>query len=109
MGKLNTETSSVVKAIVNNHSKQKRLNLLSLLIEVQEKQGFISESDSDFISKELDIPLSKIFSIISFYSYFSFKKSGKTQILVCDGTACKGSWNQSWRNYEKSGFFPSGS
>lgn len=89
MEKLNTEVSSTVKSIVNNYSKQKRLNLLSLLIEVQEKQGFVSESDSDFISNELKIPLSKIFSIISFYSYFSFKKSGKIQILLCDGTACR--------------------
>ena len=89
MANPNTEASGVAKAIVNNYSKQKRPNLLSLLIELQEKQGFVSESDSDLISKELNIPLSKIFSILSFYSYFSFKKSGNVQILVCDGTACR--------------------
>lgn len=89
MVKSNTEVSGVVKAIVNNRAKQKRLNLLSLLIEVQENQGFVSENDSDFISKALNIPQSKIFSILSFYSYFSFKKSGNVKILVCDGTACR--------------------
>ncbi|HOI18263.1 MAG TPA: NAD(P)H-dependent oxidoreductase subunit E [Candidatus Woesearchaeota archaeon] len=89
MTNLNTNISNEVKTIVHNHTKQKRLNLLSLLIEIQEKQGFVSPDDADFISTELKIPLSRIFSILSFYSYFSFQKNGKISIQVCDGTACR--------------------
>jgi len=40
------------------------------------------------ISKTLNIPLSRIYSIATFYSSFSLEPRGKYQINVCLGTAC---------------------
>jgi NADP-reducing hydrogenase subunit HndA len=47
------------------------------------------------ISRELGIPLEKIYGVVTFYSQFSLTPKGKYQISVCMGTACyvKGAGN----------------
>jgi NADH:ubiquinone oxidoreductase subunit E len=41
-----------------------------------------------FIAKSLDIPLSEVSGVVSFYSFFSTKPRGQHTIRVCLGTAC---------------------
>jgi NADH:ubiquinone oxidoreductase subunit E len=62
---------------------------LEILHEVQKKEGYISKENCEYISKELNIPLSKIYSTITFYSEFKLNKRGKNLIRVCLGTACR--------------------
>ena len=40
------------------------------------------------LSRELKIPLSKMYSVATFYAQFSFNEKGKHIITSCDGTAC---------------------
>jgi len=40
------------------------------------------------ISRELNIPLEKVYGVVTFYSQFSLTPKGKYQIAVCMGTAC---------------------
>ena len=40
------------------------------------------------MAKELGVPVSKVYGIVSFYSYFTMKPKGKYEISVCMGTAC---------------------
>ncbi len=62
--------------------------IIEALHEVQENYGYISENAQKYLSKELNIPLSEIYGIITFYSRFSLKPKGKYNIQVCMGTAC---------------------
>lgn len=48
----------------------------------------ISIDIQERISKGLDIPLSEIYGVASFYSTFSDKQKGENIIAVCLGTAC---------------------
>ncbi|MFW6046410.1 MAG: NAD(P)H-dependent oxidoreductase subunit E [Candidatus Woesearchaeota archaeon] len=62
--------------------------LINLLHEVQDKYNYIPKEVSIDISKKYDIPLSKIYSVISFYDRFKETNRGKYLIRVCLGTAC---------------------
>jgi len=63
-------------------------NILSILQEVEERFGYIPEEAVDWLSKRLDIPASRIFGIITFYSQFHLKPRGENIVTVCRGTAC---------------------
>ncbi len=62
--------------------------IMSALHEVQDEYGYISESVQKYLSKELSVPMSDIYGIITFYSRFSLVPKGKYNVQVCMGTAC---------------------
>lgn len=62
--------------------------VISLLLEVQRQEGFLSREVLEQISKARRIPLSNLYGIATFYSQFSLHPRGKHVIHVCQGTAC---------------------
>jgi len=62
--------------------------LMPVLYEAKKIFGFISIDIQERISKGLDIPLSEIYGVASFYTTFSDKQKGENIIAVCLGTAC---------------------
>ena len=62
--------------------------LMPVLYEAKKIFGFISIDIQERIFKGLDIPLSEIYGVASFYSTFSDKQKGENIIAVCLGTAC---------------------
>ncbi|NLD93943.1 MAG: NADH-quinone oxidoreductase subunit NuoE [Fibrobacter sp.] len=62
--------------------------LIPVLQETQGIYGYIPAAAITAISERLRIPTSKIFGVITFYSFFSLKPRGKYLIRVCLGTAC---------------------
>lgn len=63
-------------------------DLIEILHLVQNTYGYIPEEMITLISKTLDIPPSRIYGVITFYSRFSLVPTGKYSISVCMGTAC---------------------
>ncbi len=66
----------------------KRENLIPLLQEIQEMDGYISTEAVKELGHFLNIPASKIYGVATFYNQFRFKPIGKYHIQVCRGTAC---------------------
>lgn len=62
--------------------------LIHALQLVQEDNGYLAEDALRKLSKTLNIPLSEIYSVASFYKMFHFKPRGKKIVRVCLGTAC---------------------
>lgn len=62
--------------------------LISVLHRAQELFGYLGEEVQVYVAKELEIPVSKVFGVISFYSYFTTTPRGKHVINICTGTAC---------------------
>lgn len=54
----------------------------------QEIYGYLPEEVQIIIAEELDLPLSEIYGIASFYAQFTLNPKGKYRISVCLGTAC---------------------
>lgn len=73
--------------ILNMYEKQDG-NIVSLLQDVQEEFGYISEEAVLWFSERLNIPASKFFGVATFYAQFHLKPRGKNIISVCCGTAC---------------------
>ena len=63
-------------------------SLIPVLQRSQEAFGYLSPETLRGISKELNIPLSDLYGVVTFYSQFRLKPSGKYIIKVCHGTAC---------------------
>lgn len=76
-----------IKEIVNKW-KHKEGNLIMILHEIQNCHGYVPRSTSIELSELLDIPLARIYEVITFYNYFKIEPPGKNQIAVCLGTAC---------------------
>ncbi|MEW6066859.1 MAG: NAD(P)H-dependent oxidoreductase subunit E [Nitrospirota bacterium] len=76
-----------LKRILKTHSEDKG-NIIAILQDVQENFGYIPENAVNLISKKLNIPSSRIFGIITFYSLFHLKPQGENVITICRGTAC---------------------
>jgi NADH:ubiquinone oxidoreductase subunit E len=63
-------------------------NVIFLLQETQDALGYIPEEAVTYFSKKLEIPLSRFFGVVTFYSQFHLKPRGKNIVSVCCGTAC---------------------
>ena len=62
--------------------------LIEILHSAQKIFGFIPEEVLNYISERLDIPLSKLYGVITFYRKFSCQPHGKYLINICTGTSC---------------------
>ncbi len=77
-----------MEKILKKYKHASRDNLIPILQEVQDKEGFLSEKMLVKIGKHLKLPVSKIYGVATFYNQFRFQPKGKYHIQVCRGTAC---------------------
>lgn len=63
-------------------------NTLAILQDIQKEYNHIPREVMDLLSEQLDMPLSKLYSIATFYRALSLRPRGKNIIKICDGTAC---------------------
>ena len=68
--------------------KDKSGNLIMILHRVQEEYGYIPREIALQLSRLLNVPLAKIYGVVTFYHYFKLTKPGRHNIQVCMGTAC---------------------
>ena len=68
--------------------KEKPGNLIMILHKVQEEFGYIPRAAADKVAVLIDVPLAKIYGVITFYHFFKLEKPGVHNIQVCLGTAC---------------------
>lgn len=62
--------------------------LMPVLQKAQDIYGYLPIEVQKIISDEMNIPLEKVYGVVTFYSQFSLNPKGKYQISVCLGTAC---------------------
>ena len=77
----------VLHKILEQHRKE-RGSLIGLLQRIQDTCGHISEENVRWFSRELDIPESRFFGVITFYPKFRTRPVGKNTMTVCCGAAC---------------------
>lgn len=84
---LRKEAIDLVKSICDRY-KNEPSPLMLVLSDVQKEYGYIPLEVQEIISDELNIPVSDIYGVVTFYSFFSLKPKGRFVIGVCLGTAC---------------------
>lgn len=55
---------------------------------IQKKYRHVPEEALRLVSRELNIPLTQLFGVATFYSAFSLEEKGEHIISVCHGTVC---------------------
>ncbi|PID28750.1 MAG: NAD(P)H-dependent oxidoreductase subunit E [Candidatus Cloacimonadota bacterium] len=85
------ETNEVLydklKVVIREKMKLKN-PLIEILRIAQEIFGYLPMEVQKFIAGEMNIPVSKVYGVVTFYNFFSMKPRGKNIINVCTGTAC---------------------
>lgn len=77
------ESIEIIKKYPN-----KKQYTLSMLQDIQREYGFIPRETMNLVSEYLELPISDIYSIATFYKALSLTPKGKYTIKVCNGTAC---------------------
>ncbi len=62
--------------------------VMPVLQQAQDVYGYLPIEVQTMIAEGLDVPLSDVYGVATFYSQFSLNPKGKHRISVCLGTAC---------------------
>ena len=62
--------------------------LIPVLEQVQEVLGYLPQAVQVRVARGLNIPVAKVFGVVTFYSFFTMTPRGRHNIRVCLGTAC---------------------
>lgn len=62
--------------------------LINILHEAQHVNGYLPMEVQELVAQKLNIPVAKVYGVVTFYSFFTMKPKGKYPISVCMGTAC---------------------
>jgi NADH-quinone oxidoreductase subunit E len=62
--------------------------LISLLQDIQAEYGYISSDAMTLVCDHASVPVSRAWSVATFYKSFSTEPQGEHHIKVCQGTAC---------------------
>ena len=76
-----------VSDIIDKYRQEKSV-LIPVLQGITREYGYLPKDILVYVSLELDIPLSQIHSVATFYTAFSLEPRGKYMVSVCLGTAC---------------------
>ena len=63
-------------------------NVIMILQDITARYNYLPEVALTYVAKKMNIPVSHIFSVATFYKAFSLTPRGKYIINVCTGTAC---------------------
>lgn len=87
-GTLGTEEQAAKLKAVIEQSRSTHGCLMHILQEAQAIYGYLPLPVQKTVAEGLNIALSEVYGVATFYSQFSLKPKGKYRISVCLGTAC---------------------
>ena len=76
-----------IKPILDKYNRSKS-SLIMVLQDVQAEYNYLPQEALIEVAKELDVPVSKVIGVATFFKAFSLESRGDTVIQVCTGTAC---------------------
>jgi NADH-quinone oxidoreductase subunit E len=82
----NTVSPDVAKAV--QKWQKKPGSLIMALHEIQSRYGYVPREVSMEVAQLMNVPLARIYEVITFYNYFRIEPPGKHNVSVCLGTAC---------------------
>ena len=75
-------------AAIAKRWKKKRGSLIMALHDLQSRFGYVPRDAAMGLGREMDVPLARIYEVVTFYNYFRLESPGKHVVSVCMGTAC---------------------
>lgn len=62
--------------------------MIMMMQAIQRVYRFLPEAALKYLSQVIDVPLTKIYEVATFYASFSLEPKGKHILTICTGTAC---------------------
>lgn len=87
MAHISETGAKMIREICGRYAGEKT-PLMMILSDIQNEYGYIPLEVQEIVSEETGIPVSEIYGVITFYSFFSLEPKGKYVVGVCLGTAC---------------------
>lgn len=78
---------ATIEGIIRQHGAQKSA-LIAMLQDIQHEYTYLPEDALRHLARTVGVPLSRAYSLATFYRAFSLKPKGRHPISVCLGTAC---------------------
>jgi NADH:ubiquinone oxidoreductase subunit E/NAD-dependent dihydropyrimidine dehydrogenase PreA subunit len=85
--RLNVDERKIADDIINVYNSNK-MHLISILHDLQTHYNYLPKPALGYVAQKLDIPLSRVFHVATFYTAFSLEPRGRHHVKVCTGTAC---------------------
>ena len=86
--KKSTKVSKAVKKATGSYQKDQDM-LIQILLDLQSMFGWLSREVLTEVSEQLEVPITQVYQIASYYKAFSLMPRGRHIIKVCLGTACQ--------------------
>ena len=77
----------LLKEVIIDYDR-KESNLIQVLHMAQAIFGYVPAEVQHFIADQMELSVSKVNSVLTFYSFFSTHPKGKYSVSICLGTAC---------------------
>ncbi|MEG0367457.1 MAG: NAD(P)H-dependent oxidoreductase subunit E [Coprobacillus sp.] len=87
MEKLKQKSLDFIDDVIYKH-KDEMGPIKLMLHEIQSELGYIPFEAMEKMSDALNVPIAKIYGVVTFYAQFTTEPKGKHVIGVCLGTAC---------------------
>jgi NADH-quinone oxidoreductase subunit E len=68
--------------------KEQKGAVIPILQRAQEVYGYLPKDVLVHLSKNIGVPLSRLYGVVTFYAQFNLEPRGRHIVSVCDGTAC---------------------
>lgn len=78
---------ALLKSVIIDYDR-KESNLIQVLHMAQAIFGYLPVDVQYFIANQMELSVSKVNSVLTFYSFFSTQPKGKYTVSICLGTAC---------------------
>lgn len=81
------EVFGEIGEVLTDEQKQRGV-LIHAFQQIQEEHNYLPQEELEKLAKDLDLPMSFIYSTATFYKQFYFTPRGKKILRICTGTAC---------------------
>ena len=87
------DEARLIKEIVNRYDNDTGM-LIPMMQDLQSECGYLPAEQLRRLSKLLDVPVTRIYGVATFYSSFHLAPKGQHEVTLCMGTVChlKGAW-----------------
>mgnify|MGYP001122436105 CR=1 FL=1 len=83
-----TKISRALSKVIASYQRDKDM-LIQILLDLQSMLGWLSQEVLTEVSEQLEVPITQVYQIASYYKAFSLMPKGRHIIKVCLGTACQ--------------------
>lgn len=79
--------AATIEGILDRHERAPSA-IIAILQDLQEEANYLPEGALRYVAGRLGVPVTKVYTLATFYRAFSLEPRGKHLIFVCTGTAC---------------------